>query len=1196
MDYRGLKVALLVAQAPSGQAGGAERLYEGLERGLSQLGAVPTVVPVSADEPTFEQIIANYEACARLDLSGFDAVISTKAPTFAVDHPNHVVYLVHTIRVFDDMFDTNFPSPNETLLQQRAEIHRRDFESLSKAKARFAIGHEVARRLYALRGLQAGVLHPPLTTTGFQSSGNKGYFFLPGRLHPWKRVDLLIKAIKESSLPLRFFIAGTGEASSELEKLAGSDERIKFLGRISDDALLSHYASCLAVPFVPIREDYGYITLEAFASGKPVVTCRDSGEPCFFVKHKENGLLCDPTVASVREALEWLWKNQEAAVKMGSNGKKVTEAMSWKDTAAQLLSAAISEVPTVKAKRKTAAVLDMQPIDPPVGGGRLRLLGLYHSLDQRFDCNYVGSYDWPGEKRRDHFLTPTLREVTVPLSKEHHAAASKASSDCGGKVVIDIAFSRQGHLSQNYLSAACNEIAKAEIVIFSHPWIYPLVKEYLRPHQVVVYDSQNVEGYLRAQLLDESNPAEAELLKQVVSDELELGRRADWILVCSHEDLSKFGSIYGLSSSKMRVVPNGVMAFGQNLPSPGARSAARERLGLPMDARVALFIGSNYGPNVQAAHFITDQLAKELSDWTFVIAGGVGQSTTPQTDNVIVTGPISNEQKTDWLSAANAGINPMTSGSGTNIKMFDFMAASLPTVTTLVGARGIDYGNLQPLVFAEAIAKSFAEELGALNDESKARQIGQDARLCVEKHYAWERISELLGVFLEARTKRGNQQKPLFSIIVIARNGGNKLTETIQRLHQQIERDFEVIVIDQTDIRWPERINAHPFPLVYYRASTKCSCKARNDGAFLSSGRILAFTNDECKPAPNWLSSARIHFSDSEIIGIEGRLRSAKDYTIDQPAEEDFPPLAGIMFDPANLFVKSSAFQLLGGWNTKSKRPHYRAESDFGTRLQSLGPSPYQDDVQVVQWKSDHAANETPARESYITKPREQKIDLRKWRIAHLSTTGIKCGIGQYTKELIDQYSLEGHSNLLLNCAAVEFETDALPNDVVTRKVWYYDNKHYRDSYIDVDEAQIHINFFSPDFIVLQYHQAFFSPSELIKFAISCTNTSARIICVIHNYHESLNECLQILRWFNITVITLRKSDVSRAFAHDIAMWHVPLGVCQAEIPRNPSLLKRDWSSDPPKIVTNGFFREHKGIRKLIEAMPIIKAQFPRIH
>lgn len=93
--------------------------------------------------------------------------------------------------------------------------------------------------------------------------------------------------------------------------------------------------------------------------------------------------------------------------------------------------------------------------------------------------------------------------------------------------------------------------------------------------KVVVYDSQNVEGYLRAQLFDESNAAELAAIRQVIADEYLLGQRADLILACSHEDLLRFNRVYEFSPEKMRVVPNGVMAFAH--PVPEMKSELRQK-------------------------------------------------------------------------------------------------------------------------------------------------------------------------------------------------------------------------------------------------------------------------------------------------------------------------------------------------------------------------------------------------------------------------------------------------------------------------------------------------------------------------------------------------------------------------------------------------------------------------------------------
>ena len=60
------------------------------------------------------------------------------------------------------------------------------------------------------------------------------------------------------------------------------------------------------------------------------------------------------------------------------------------------------QVPNSERNSLQVLILDMQPIDPPIGGGRLRLLGLYHGLGADMPSKYIGTYDWPGEKYREH--------------------------------------------------------------------------------------------------------------------------------------------------------------------------------------------------------------------------------------------------------------------------------------------------------------------------------------------------------------------------------------------------------------------------------------------------------------------------------------------------------------------------------------------------------------------------------------------------------------------------------------------------------------------------------------------------------------------------------------------------------------------------------------------------------------------------
>jgi len=943
-----LRVAIVTTKQGQVVKGGAEQHFQGLLQGCRNLGCQVDMIEVDVSESTFDEILSNHNRCSSLNLARYDIVISTKVPTYAIKHPAHIVNLIHTVRVFDDMFYENFPSITEELFKQRSLLHRLELEPLAQAKARFANGRETANRLYRWRGLHADVIHPPLLSNRFCQGPTGDYFFIPGRLHSWKRIDLLIQAVLASEMPLQLKIAGCGEEEQNLKKLAKSDPRITFLGSITDDELINLYANALAIPFVPIREDFGYITLEAFASGKPVITCTDSGEPTRLVKHAVNGIICFPDPQNIRLAMETLFADPQKASAMGEEGLKQSQQMnSWTDVARTLIEAACAPGPHKYNLTHKICVLDMQPVMPPVGGGRLRLLGLYHNLGSANPCVYVGTYDWPGESYRCLQLSETLQEKTIPLSDAHHQAALKLSRQAAGKGVIDIAFSMQAILSPDYLQAARQELLDADVVIFSHPWVYPLVKDSLRPGQIVVYDSHNVEGILRSQLLDAENLIEAKLLRKVVEDENSLGWAADWILACSHEDLLHFHHCYGFPLGKMRVVPNGVMAFNLQPATSKQRLEIRRNLGIALDAFLCIFIGSPYGPNVAAAEFILDRLALTMPQITFVIAGGVGELLNSNLKNVIITGNLSEEKKQAWLRAADIGLNPMFSGSGTNIKMFDFMSAGLPVVSTSIGARGIVLGSRNAILIVESSADEFVQAIDNLSKhQSVLLKMGQEARMCVEEGYAWERISEQLGCFLSSRSQMAGQSQPLFSVVVPTLDRHQKLSQLMRFLQRQIERDFEVVVVDQTSDPWSQQSDDFGFPLVTFQSAVRGAVRARNTGAMIAQGQIIAFVDDDCEPDENWLLNARPYFNNPDVVGIEGMITSSgfNNPSLRSVTNVNFE---GFGFMTANLFVRSDAFQFIGGFDLQFDHPHFREDTDLGWRLLQIGMVPYGNDVRV---------------------------------------------------------------------------------------------------------------------------------------------------------------------------------------------------------------------------------------------------------
>jgi glycosyltransferase involved in cell wall biosynthesis len=337
-----IRLALVTVQSGSGITGGAEKHYEGILNALNSGPVTMDHVALVADESNFHTILEAYLRFYEADLQGYDGVISTKAPSFMVRHRNHVCWLLHTIRVFYDMFEREFPNPPPELLEQRRFIHRADTIALSPPHIRklFVNGEEVRQRLIQFNALDAAVLHPPLLKNCFRGSGSDdGYAFVVSRLHRWKRVDLVIEAMKFVKSPMRLLIAGTGEDENALRQLAGNDGRIEFLGHVSDDAIVRYYSRARLVPFVPVREDFGYITLEAFQSGKPVVTCEDAGEPARLVRHGISGFVSKADPEELARHMDYLFEHPSEAKAMGANGLESIRPIQWTAVRNSLMSA-----------------------------------------------------------------------------------------------------------------------------------------------------------------------------------------------------------------------------------------------------------------------------------------------------------------------------------------------------------------------------------------------------------------------------------------------------------------------------------------------------------------------------------------------------------------------------------------------------------------------------------------------------------------------------------------------------------------------------------------------------------------------------------------------------------------------------------------------------------------------------------------
>lgn len=124
------------------------------------------------------------------------------------------------------------------------------------------------------------------------------------------------------------------------------------------------------------------------------------------------------------------------------------------------------------------------------------------------------------------------------------------------------------------------------------------------------------------------------------------------------------------------------------------------------------------------------------------IAGSMARiSTLKGANNILLMGQVSEEEKRDLYKIAGVALNPMLSGSGTNVKMLEYMAAGLPVITTPVGARGLEVGNNRDVLICDI--SEFPEKItDALNNRKLYDKLSKNGRRLVEEKYDWKRIAQ----------------------------------------------------------------------------------------------------------------------------------------------------------------------------------------------------------------------------------------------------------------------------------------------------------------------------------------------------------------------------------------------------------------------------------------------------------------------
>lgn len=344
-----MKVLVINTMAPF-VWGGAEELADNLVRNLRLRSIDAELLRLPFQWEPYDGIPAEIVRFKAMRLPNVDRVISMKFPAYFIPAKHHTTWLIHQYRQAYDLWDSPYNNlPHDWSGEVVRDIVKvQDDELFRENRRLFTISTEVSRRLKQYNGVDAPALRAPINDPElFRGGESRNYILAPGRINDSKRQWLLVQAMQHMPASARLIVAGPPESETDAARLRDIVEQLGLTDRVALDLRflkreeLANYVNHAAVvAYLPFQEDsYGYVTMEAFEAGKPVVTTTDSGELLDIVIDQETGLVSEATPESLAAAMAMLLYDPPLAREMGKQGRDLwrSKNINWDSHISRLL-------------------------------------------------------------------------------------------------------------------------------------------------------------------------------------------------------------------------------------------------------------------------------------------------------------------------------------------------------------------------------------------------------------------------------------------------------------------------------------------------------------------------------------------------------------------------------------------------------------------------------------------------------------------------------------------------------------------------------------------------------------------------------------------------------------------------------------------------------------------------------------------
>lgn len=289
-----------------------------------------------------------------------------------------------------------------------------------------------------------------------------------------------------------------------------------------------------------------------------------------------------------------------------------------------------------------------------------------------------------------------------------------------------------------------------DMVQITHPSGIPLIKLaglFSRKKFILVYDAYDVQSiFIKEVFADDLNYNKIEkFFMKVYNNFLETiicKYLADYITSVSEEERNILIEKYSLNKEKITVIPSGCNVTNiSNIKKE--KDTIKKQLGIDTEKIILFFHGAYMHPaNKEAIEIIKNNISPKFrnSDCIFLIGG----LDVPKFEfgNVKSLGYIENLEKI--LSIVDIAIVPLMRGTGTKLKIFDYMNAGIPIISTKKGIEGIKTHTYDNSIIVNGIDDLNNAINYLMHNKKERNRIGANARKLAENEYDWIKIREKL--------------------------------------------------------------------------------------------------------------------------------------------------------------------------------------------------------------------------------------------------------------------------------------------------------------------------------------------------------------------------------------------------------------------------------------------------------------------